>query len=270
MKNRSSKTPDAQNLPSKENRWIDLNCDVGESTGEHIVGSDQELIPLVTSANIACGAHGGDREHITNAVQIAVQHDVRIGAHPGYPDRVNFGRRAMDLSESQLADTMRQQLEFLSEITSQNGTAISYVKPHGALYHRCNIDAAAARVVVKTSLEFGDSMSIMGQFGTEFEQVCEAMGVTFIREAYADRRYLESGRLMPRALPGAVITDPNAAAAQVLSIATNASATTDSNHEVRVIGDSICVHGDSPNAMETLMIARTQLTVAGITIVAQI
>ena len=264
MQNPPSETP-----ASSQARWIDLNCDVGESTGEHIVGNDQALIPLVTSANIACGAHAGDRGHITSAVQIAVQHGVRIGAHPGYPDRANFGRQAMDLSESQLADSLRQQFAFLSELTSRHGSAISYVKPHGALYHRCNVDAVAAQVVVEVALEFGSSMSIMGQTGTKFEEICTAMGVAFIREAFADRRYLQSGQLMPRHLPDAVITDPDSAALQAVSIATHQAVTVDSNHDIRVIGDSICVHGDNPNAIWTLKIARTQLTAAGISIGSQ-
>ena len=261
MQNQSEETSS-----TKKNRWIDLNCDVGESTGTHIVGNDRTLIPLVTSANIACGGHGGDREHITGAVRIAVQHDVRIGAHPGYPDRTNFGRQAMELSALQIADTLRQQLEFLAEITSQHATAISYVKPHGALYHRCNVDLMTAQIVVEVAQEFGGSLSIMGQANTKFEEACNAVGVHFIREAYADRRYLESGRLMPRHLPGAVITDPNVAARQVVSIAKNGVATADSNHEIKVIGDSICVHGDNPNAIETLKLARIQLTVAGVSI----
>lgn len=255
-----------ENPASNQARWIDFNCDVGESTGQHIVGNDQALIPLVTSANIACGAHAGDREHISSAVQIAVQHGVNIGAHPSYPDRANFGRQAMELSEQQLVDTLRKQLEFVSEITSLNSAGISYVKPHGALYHRCNIDPVTARVVVEVALEFGSSLSMMGQTATKFEEVCGTMGVPFIREAFADRRYLESGGLMPRHLPGAVITDPNVAASQAVSIVLNKTATVDFNHDIKVIGDSICVHGDNPIAPETCRIAKTRLIAAGFSI----
>jgi len=261
MQNQPNESPS-----SNEIRWIDLNCDVGESTGQHIVGDDHALIPLVTSANIACGAHGGDREHISNAVQIAVQHGVNIGAHPSYPDRANFGRQAMELSEQRLVDTLREQLAFLSEITSLNGATISYVKPHGALYHRCNIDPVTARVMVEVALEFESSLSIMGQTATKLEEICQTLEVPFIREAFADRRYLESGRLMPRHLPGAVIADPNVAASQAVSIALNQTATVDSNHKTKVIGDSICVHGDNPCAAETFKIARIQLTAAGFSI----
>ena len=255
-----------KNKPNDEERWIDFNCDVGESTGQHIVGDDQVLIPLVTSANIACGAHGGDREHITKAVQIAVQHGVRIGAHPSYPDRENFGRRAMELSVLQLADTLRQQLQFLSEIATHHGTEFCYVKPHGALYHRCNVDPITARVVAEVAVEFGDSISIMGQTDTRIEEVCATKGVHFIREAFTDRGYLESGRLKPRHLPGAVITDPEVAASQAVSIATSGTVTVDSNHRIAVIGDSICVHGDNPNADQILQLARKKITAAGILI----
>ena len=263
MQNQPSKTPSAS---GNENRWIDLNCDVGESTGDHIVGNDHALIPIVTSANIACGAHAGDREHITSAVRLAVQHDVAIGAHPGYPDRENFGRHMLELSEQQLSDTLRQQFTFLSKITSENEATIKYIKPHGALYHRCNFDASVARLLVEVALEFDSSLSMMGQTNTKFEEICQTLSVPFIREAYADRRYLKSGRLMPRDLPGAVITDPNVAASQAVSIATHGTVTVDFNHEINVIGDSICVHGDNPSATETIIIARNRLTAAGILI----
>jgi len=157
---------------------VDLNCDVGESTGSQIVGNDQVLIPLVSSANIACGGHGGD---------------------------------------------------------------IKYVKPHGALYHCCNVDASAAQAVVELAQAFDPSLSMMGQAGTEFERICDQMNVHFIREAFADRRYLKNGRLVPRSQPEAVIRDPTAAGLQAVSIVLQAKVTIDSNHEAEVIGDSICV-----------------------------
>ena len=245
---------------------IDINCDVGESTGKQIIGNDQILIPLVTSANIACGAHGGDRQHVTKAVEIAVQHGVRIGAHPSYPDRENFGRQAMDLSPEQLARTLLEQLEFLAEIVDQHGTSIKYVKPHGALYHRCNTDMSVAQVVVETVQAFDRSFLIMGQSGTEFEKACGSTGIHFIREAFADRRYLESGHLMERSQPEAVIIDPTIAASQAVSIALYNKVAINSNQKTEVIGDSICFHGDNPNAAEILRIAREKLTNSGVNV----
>ncbi len=263
-----------QNLSIDPVRSVDLNCDVGESTGQQIVGNDAVLIPLVSSANIACGAHAGDETHITNAVKIAIHHGVTIGAHPGYPDRENFGRQAMDLSAEQLGDTLREQLEFLNAIVLRHGGEIKYVKPHGALYHRCNIDAATAETVVEVSRSFGRSsgssfsrsLSMMGQAGTEFQGVCDSLNVRFIREAFADRRYLESGNLSPRSQIGGVIEDPDEAASQAVAIVFQEKLTTVSNHEVGVIGDSICVHGDSPNACEILMKSRGMLMQAGVLI----
>ena len=254
------------NLTGNDVHSVDLNCDVGESTGSQIVGDDQVLIPLVSSANIACGGHGGDQEHVARAVQIAIEHGVTIGAHPGYPDRENFGRQAMELSSEQLVDTLQQQLGFLSAIVSRCGGEIKYVKPHGALYHCCNVDAVIAKTVVEVSRAFDPSLSMMGQAGTEFQRICDQMNVHFIREAFADRRYLKNGSLMPRSQPDAVIGDPMAAGLQAVSIVLQAKAAIDSNHEVEVIGDSICVHGDSPSAAEILRSTRDMLMRAGVTI----
>jgi len=255
-----------QSSTDNDVRRVDLNCDVGESTGSQIVGNDQVLIPLVSSANIACGGHGGDQRHVARAVQIAIEHGVTIGAHPGYPDRDNFGRQPMELSPDQLADTLRGQLEFLAVIVSRYQGEIKYVKPHGALYHRCNVDAATAKTVVEVAQAFDPSLSMMGQAGTEFQVVCNQMGVQFIREAFADRRYLTDGSLMPRGQPGAVINDPEAAGLQAVSIVLQTKVAIDSNHKAEVIGDSICVHGDSPNAAEILRIARDMLIRAGVMI----
>jgi len=255
-----------QNSTGNDVYRVDLNCDVGESTGLQIVGNDQVLIPLVSSANIACGGHGGDEQHITRAVQIAIEHGVTIGAHPGYPDRENFGRQAMQLSPQQLVDTLRQQLGFLAGIVSFYGGEIRYVKPHGALYHRCNVDAETAQAVVEASQAFNSSLSMMGQAGTEFQRICDRMKVAFIREAFADRRYLKTGSLMSRSQPEAVISDPQAAGSQAVSIVLRSKVAIDSNHEVKVIGDSICVHGDSPKAAEILRCVKDMLTRACVVI----
>ena len=138
------------------------------------------------------------------------------------------------------------------------------MKPHGALYHRCNVDAATAKTVVEASRAFDPSLSMMGQFGTEFQRICDLMNVHFIREAFADRRYLKNGSLMSRSQPGAVISDPQAAGLQAVSIALQAKVAIDFNHKVEVIGDSICVHGDSPDAAEILRSARDMLIRAGV------
>ena len=254
------------NLTDYDGYSVDLNCDVGESTGSQIVGDDQVLIPLVSSANSACGGHGGDQAHVARAVQIAIEHGVTIGAHPGYPDRENFGRQAMELSSEHLVDTLQQQLGFLSGIVSRFGGEIKYVKPHGALYHRCNVDTVIAKTVVEVSREFDPSLSMMGQAGTEFQRICDQMNVHFIREAFADRRYLKNGSLMPRSQLDAVISDPKDAGLQAVSIVLQAKVAIDSNHEAQVIGDSICVHGDSPSAAEILRTTRDMLIQAGVMI----
>lgn len=232
--------------------FIDLNCDVGEGVGAKIVGNDDALIPLVSSVNIACGAHGGDHQHTANAVRVAMENGVKIGAHPSYPDRQNFGRLAMSISADALRATMASQLNYLGEIVSSANGSIGYVKPHGALYHACAFEIETAEIFLEAVISFDDRLAILGQPGSAIESLCNRKQVRFVREAFADRQYLASGRLKSRDEPDAVFRTDDQIVAQAISIATGRGVTTESNHNLPIRADSICVHGDSSGALSSL------------------
>ncbi|MCL4166797.1 UNVERIFIED_CONTAM: hypothetical protein GTU68_036298, partial [Idotea baltica] len=221
----------------------------GESVGSDIVGNDNALIPLVSSANIACGSHGGDSHHTKNAVRIAIENGVAIGAHPSFPDRENFGRKHMSMTPNELRDTLMPQLDYLNDIVVKSGGSVAYVKPHGALYHACAREEKTAEVLMHAVAEFDEGLSILGQTRTVIETLCLKADVRFIREAFADRRYLSNGLLQPRTIEGSVLSSENEIADQALSIATGKGITIDSNHTLQVHAESICVHGDSPQAI---------------------
>lgn len=233
-------------------RSIDLNCDVGESTGAKIVGDDDALIPMVSSANIACGGHGGDADHTTNAVRVAIQNGVQIGAHPSYPDKNNFGRIKMSMSAFALRETLMTQFDYLNQIVDRENGSVEYVKPHGALYHACLSELETAEVFLKSVVEFDSRLSILGQTGTVLESLCRQANVRFVREAFADRRYLSSGRLVPRSEANAVLQTADQICEQAVSLALGRAIATESNHGLKVPADSICVHGDSERAFSGL------------------
>lgn len=230
-------------------RYIDLNCDVGESLGANIIGNDDMLIPLVSSANIACGGHGGDVVHTTNAVRVAIKSGVQIGAHPSFPDTANFGRIKMSMSAVELRETLMTQLDYLSQIVDRENGSIAYVKPHGALYHACSDEQKTAEVFLESVIEFDRGLAILGQPGTLLEASCREKNVCFVREAFADRRYLKTGRLVPRTQAGAVIQTEDEICEQAVSIALGRAIATESNHCLKVSAESICIHGDSDRAL---------------------
>jgi UPF0271 protein len=254
------------NLSLSRDISIDLNCDVGESIGDNIVGDDDTLIPLVSSANIACGGHGGDHQHISNAVRLAGRFNVQIGAHPSYPDQANFGRKAIAIADSALRDSLLFQLDYLNEIVAAENCAISYVKPHGAIYHQCAVDPQTAELFLNTVLSFNRQLAIMGQPNTKIESLCRQHKTRFVREGFADRRYLQNGQLKSRNEPGAVIGSVPEVVAQAKSIATKNVAPTDFNHLVQVEAESICVHGDNPQATACLKQIHSAFSAANIAI----
>ena len=243
---------------------IDLNVDVGEGTAECRIDSDVFLIPLTTSANIACGAHGGDPGFVERAVRLAVEHRVQIGAHPGYPDRANFGRLAMALSEAQLQDTVGEQLNFLNSIVVREGGKIGYVKPHGALYHACGKDAELANCFVDCVQRFSEGLPIVGQAETVCQEVCIDRKIRFVTEAFGDRVYLNGGQLKSRSRSGAMLESPEDVARQVVAIATQSKVLADSGEWISVDAETICLHGDTQNANEVIAAVRARLLDAGV------
>lgn len=231
---------------------IDFNCDMGESYGNYVIGNDEQIMPYITSCNIACGFHGGDPMHIEKTLKNAKEHNLRIGAHPGYPDLNGFGRRYMQLSEDELRTCIKYQVAALVGMGRSLGIPIAYVKPHGALYNKIADDENESRIVIQAILDIDATLSVMGLAGSKTELACHALGVPFIAEAFADRRYTDQGRLASRREPGAVIHDPKAAKKQVSDILEKNLVETVEGNYLNIKADTYCVHGDNKNAVAIL------------------
>ena len=243
---------------------IDLNSDCGESFGEQIVGDDEQIIPLLSSANLACGAHGGDHRVMQRAVQIAVENGVRIGAHVSYPDMANFGREVMELPPERLRYTIVEQLRRLADVAVKQSARLAYVKPHGALYNQAHRDAPTAQTVLDAIVVFDPQLAIMCMPDSVIGQLATERGVRVIWEGFADRAYLADGSLAPRSVPGAVHTDPDAVAAQAMALARREPIETLDGGRLWLDVQSICIHSDTPGALELLRAVRTAFAAAGI------
>jgi 5-oxoprolinase (ATP-hydrolysing) subunit A len=223
---------------------IDLNCDMGELED---AAHEAALMQYITSANIACGGHAGDEAVMERTARLAMEHGVRIGAHPGYPDRANFGRVEMALSEAEIEDTVRRQIERLDAVVRRLGGEIVHVKPHGALYNVAVNNEAVARAIARGVLQWNRATAIFGLAGSRMLGWWSEMGLAAAAEGFADRRYEADGTLRSRKFPDALITDPEAAAEQALRLARQG------------IAETICVHGDTPGAVAILKACREAL-----------
>jgi UPF0271 protein len=223
---------------------IDLNCDMGElDDARH----EAALMEYITSANIACGGHAGDDATMERTAHLALARGVRIGAHPGYPDRANFGRIEMAMTSAEIEDTVAEQIQRLDAIVRRLGGEIAHVKPHGALYNVAVRNADVARAIGNGVARWNRTVPIFGLAASPMLEVWREMGITPVGEAFADRRYEADGTLRPRKYPDALITDPEAAALQAVKLARSGTAQT------------ICVHGDTPGAVEILKACRAAL-----------
>jgi UPF0271 protein len=223
---------------------IDLNADLGEG-GSH----DRELLTLVSSANISCGVHAGDATSMTTAIQLAINHKVRVGAHPSFPDRENGGRKPMQLSFPSLRDHLRHQLETISKLASAHDTRLAHVKPHGALYNQAAVDRRLAEDLVMIIQEFDARLAIVGLAGGELTHAARQLNMTTLEEAFADRVYASDGTLLPRSDPRALIHDPRQAVAQSLEIVSKGFVTSVDGKRIPVQADTLCIHGDTAEAL---------------------
>lgn len=244
--------------------YIDLNADLGEGFGVYSYGRDDELIPLVSSVNVACGWHGGDPAVIRRAVRLAVKHGVAVGAHPGYPDLAGFGRRYMALSPDEVTDSLLMQIGGLDGICRAEGTRVRYVKPHGALYNAAAKDAKLAEGVVRAVRQYNRELLLLCPEGSEIEKAAKAADIRTAFEFFADRAYREDGSLVPRSEEGAVIHDSEIIKARVLGAVRKKRVTTSSGKEIFIRFDSICLHGDNPEAVESAKAIRKALDESGI------
>lgn len=222
---------------------IEFNADVGEGY------DDAALMPYVSRVSIACGGHAGDTDSMDAALRLARVHSVAVGAHPSYPDRAGFGRRPLAATPAQIRDWVRAQTEALADRAAALGMRLAHVKPHGALYNVAAADAAVARAVARAVADVDAGLLVLGLSGSALVVEAQAAGLRVLNEAFVDRRYDRDGRLVSRETPGAVLDDPAAAAAQALALARGQPLVTAEGGSLRVLADTLCLHGDTPHAL---------------------
>jgi UPF0271 protein len=249
-------------LPASRAVTIDLNADLGEGYGDWSMGEDAAMLGVVTTANIACGGHAGDGSTMRAACRAAAARDVAITAHVAYPDLQGFGRRFLDIAPADLTDQVIVQVGALQAMARAEGTRVRGVKPHGALYNALAHHEAQAGAVVRALGELG-GLPLVAAPGAAVVPVAEAAGLEVVLEGFADRAYLPDGTLTPRALPGAVLTDPGAVTAQALSIATAGGVRAADGSWVELPVRSLCLHGDTPGAVALARAVRAGLEEAG-------
>jgi UPF0271 protein len=233
---------------------VDLNADLGESYGQWVLGDDAALLPLITSANVACGFHAGDPLTVRRTVELAVEHGVVIGAQVSYPDLVGFGRRRMDVEPAELAADVLYQLSALDGISRVAGAGVRYLKPHGALYHRTLTDEPQATALVAAVAAYSTDLAVVTMAGSVLAATAADAGLRVVAEGFADRGYTETGQLVPRGEPGAVLTDEKAVAAQALRLVETSQVQT------------LCLHGDTPGAVGFARAVLAALSGADVTI----
>lgn len=243
---------------------VDLNSDIGEGFGTYKMGNDQAVMDAVTSANVACAFHAGDPLVMKKTIKNCADKGVAVGAHPGYPDLVGFGRRNMNCTpEEEYADCLYQ-IGALSAFCRANGLILQHVKPHGAMYNQAAKDPELARAIAKAVKDSGENVILMGLANSEFEKAAKEMGVPFASEAFADRGYMPDGSLVPRSQPGAIIHDVDAAARRVVRMVTEGTAEAVDGTVISFRPHSICMHGDTPEAVEMAKAVRSALEAAGV------
>ncbi|SEE00128.1 MULTISPECIES: LamB/YcsF family protein [Pseudomonas] len=229
---------------------IDINSDLGESFGAWSMGDDGAMLDIVTSANVACGFHAGDPAGILRTLKAAAAKNVTIGAHVAYPDKVGFGRRNMDLASDELTADVIYQIGALQSLAKAAGTSVRYVKPHGALYNTIAHDRRQALAVIAAIRAIDPTLILVALAGSELIELARNEGLQCVAEAFADRAYTPQGTLVSRREPGAVLHDPQIVAQRMLRLVEDGTIEAIDGSRTRIQADSICVHGDSPAAVE--------------------
>ncbi|MHB8757123.1 MAG: LamB/YcsF family protein [Bacillota bacterium] len=243
---------------------VDINCDLGEGFGVYHLGPDEQLLKVVSSANVACGFHAGDPSVMRRTVAIARECGVAIGAHPGYPDLVGFGRREMKAAPREVEDMVIYQIGALAAMAGAEGVRLAHVKAHGALYNQAARDPALAEALARAVRAVDRDLILVGLPGSEILRAGLGAGLRVASEVFADRGYLADGRLAPRGAPGALVTDPAEVARRALLMVREGKVVAVTGEEVGVKADTICVHGDSPGASESAAALRAALQGAGL------
>ncbi|HYO39678.1 MAG TPA: 5-oxoprolinase subunit PxpA [Nocardioidaceae bacterium] len=243
---------------------VDLNSDVGESFGRWVLGDDAAVLAVVTSANVACGFHAGDPSTLRRTCALAAERGVVVGAQVGYRDLAGFGRRFLDVEPRELADDVLYQIGALEALARVEGTAVRYVKPHGALYNAVVGHEAQAQAVVDAVRDYDRDLPVVGLPGSVLLDRASRAGLRTVREAFADRAYTAEGTLVSRREPGAVLSDPSEVGRRVVQMVTEGQVTAVDGSRVPVQVDSVCVHGDSPGAVAMAEQVRAALADAGV------
>lgn len=238
---------------------VDLNCDLGEG-GAH----DAELMALITSANIACGAHAGDQDTMRATIGLALRHGVSIGAHPGLPDRENFGRVERAVAPAEVREWVVAQTELLQSLTEKMGAHVTHVKPHGALYNMAARDAELAQAVATAVFDVDSRLTLVGLAGSRLIEAGRAAGLRVMQDVFADRTYQAEGWLTPRSRPDALILDEAVAVAQVRRMIQEGKVQATDGCEVAIHADTVCLHGDGAHPVEFARRLREELTAAGV------
>ena len=247
---------------------MDLNSDLGEGFGAWKMGDDEAMLDIVTSANVACGFHAGDPSVMRRVCELAAERGVAIGAHVGYHDLAGFGRRALDIAPDDLADEVLYQIGALDAFARAAGSRVTYVKPHGALYNTAAVDVEQAAAIVEGLRRYDPALALLCLPDSEMQRQAEKAGVVAYAEAFADRAYTPEGKLVSRKKPGAVLHDAAAVAERAVGMATGGGVVTADGDRLDLRPDSLCVHGDTPGAVELARRIRDGLTAADVTLAA--
>ncbi len=246
-------------------RSIDLNCDMGESFGMYKMGLDEEVIKYVTSANVACGFHAGDPSWMRRTVRMAEDNDVAVGAHPSFPDLNGFGRRDLAVTPQEARDDLVYQIGALQAFSGSG--KLQHVKPHGAMYNRAVNDEPLARSICEAVLEVDPGMALVALAGSPWVGLAKDMGLRVAREIFADRALNADGTLVSRSRPGSVLHDVDEVVERSIRMVTERTAKTIDGGEIEVEADSLCVHGDTPGAVDMAKALRRELEAAGVQVV---
>ncbi|MBO0835504.1 MAG: LamB/YcsF family protein [Actinobacteria bacterium] len=249
-----------------DRRAVDLNADLGESFGAWRLGDDEAMLAIVTSANIACGFHAGDPLTLRRACASAVARGVSIGAQVSYRDLAGFGRREMVVPPEELTAEIMYQIGALDGIARAEGGRVSYVKPHGALYNRAARDPEQAAAIAAAVVSYDPELPLLTLPGSATEAAAAELRLRSVAEAFADRGYTDDGALVPRGRPGAVLTDPALVAARAVSMVADGVVETIAGHHLELSPQSVCVHGDTPGAVQLAAAVRNALEQAGVTL----
>ena len=245
---------------------VDINCDMGESFGAYEIGADDEVLPFVSSANIACGFHGGDPSVMRKTVAGAIAQGVAIGAHPSLPDLVGFGRRVMQVTPQEVYDLIIYQVGALLGFARAAGATLAHVKPHGALYNMAASQPPLADAIARAVHDVDSTLILFGLAGSHLLKAAERAGIAAASEVFADRNYLKDGALVPRQRPDALVTDVDEAVRRAIRMVRDGVVTDVEGEDIAIRADTICIHGDGPHAAEIAKQLRAGLEGAGVEI----